>query len=373
MDLSTIGISAVIPNYNSSRHLAHLLETFQKYGTAVDHLELLIVDHSSPEETKATQFLCEKYGARYLRCDGNLAEKRNFGIEHASYEVVFFTDSDCLLTPTTLSEHMQLHYTDNGIGAMCGVVEFVGETNWMWSVVERTGFLGAFSFAKKMPYAPWAGTGNLSVKRQVLQEINGFDGAFLRSVGHALGGEDVDLGLRINKAGYKIACNPNATIYHSKETWSTFRRMLRRGFSYGRSHYHMLVKHADQVGFEYPRLAAIFFLVALFTVIRAIITPHWFRLIEFPVFFLSVLAAQAVMVLLLSKRNLKTIFTEISAHVLDLVFEWGIIYESIRKRDTRGFWAKMIYAEKQLVNERERKIIQCWSLIIGFLILLLVS
>ena len=371
--VSSRGISAVIPNYNSSRFLSKLLPTFEEYSRDVDNVEILIVDHSFPEEAEATKQLCEEYGARYLWCKGNLSQKRNFGINHASYEVVFFTDSDCQLSPSTLTEHMQLHDTSDEIGAMYGVVEFVGETNWMWSVVERTAFLGAFSFAKKMPYAPWGGTGNLSVKRHVLQEIEGFDEAFLRAVGHALGGEDVDLGLRINKAGYKIACNPNAIVYHTRETWSTFRRMVRRAFGYGRAHYHLLVKHADQVGYEYPRLAAVFLLVGLLLIFKAAMTLHWVPLVESLIYVLSVMTVQATMVLLISKRSLKTIFTEMVAHGLDLTFEWGILYESLRNLDPRGFWAKMIYAEKQLVHERERKIIQCWSVVIGFLVLLLLA
>lgn len=364
---SSNGISMVIPTYNSSRFLSRLLVTVEKYGRAVDNVEVLIVDDSFPEEAEATKTLCAQYGARYLWCNGNIARKRNFGIEHASHRVVFFTDSDCELAPSTLLEHLKLQNTSEEIGAMYGVVEFSGKMNWVWSIVERTGFLGAYSFARRMPYAPWGGTGNLSVKRHVLQEIEGFDETFLRT----RGGEDVDLGLRINKAGYKIACNPDAVVYHTRETWNTLGRMLRRVFEYGRAHYHLLVKHADQVGYEYPRLAVVFFLVGFLLIFRAAITRHWLPLVGCVIYLLSVMAAQAVMVLLAGKQSLKTILKEMVVHGLDLTFEWGILYESLRHLDPRVFWAKMIYAEKQLVHERERKIIQCWSIVIGFLVLLL--
>jgi GT2 family glycosyltransferase len=365
------GISMVIPTYNSSRFLSKLLVTVEKNGRAVNDVEVLVVDDSFPGEAEATKTLCAQHGARYLWCEGNVARKRNFGIEHASHQVVFFTDSDCELAPSTLAEHLKLHNTGKGIGAMYGLVEFSGETNWVWSVVERTGFLGAYSFARRMQYAPWGGAGNLSVKRHVLQEIGGFDETFLR----APGGEDVDLGLRINEASYKIACNPDAVVYHTRETWNTLWRMLRRVFGYGRAHYHLLVKHSDHVGYEYPRLAVVFFFLALLLIFKAVITQHWLPLVGGMVFVLTVLVAQATMLLLSSKHglSLRAITTEMVAHGLDLTFEWGIIYESLRHLDTRGFWAKMIYAEKQLVHERERKIIQCWSLVIGFLVLLFLA
>ena len=77
------------------------------------------------------------------------------------------------------------------------------------------------------------------------------------------------------------------------------------------------------------------------------------------------------MVLLEKKHSLKTIPREIVAHGLDLAFEWGILFESLRHLDARGLRAKIVYAEKQLVYERERKIIQCWSIVVGFLTLAL--
>lgn len=360
-------LSIVIPNHNSSRFLSRLLLTFEKYNQRLEGVEILVIDDSFDEEAEATKTLCQKYGVHYLWCEGNVAHKRNFGIHHASHQVIFFTDSDCELDPTTLAEHLKLYDTDNQVGAMYGVVEFSGDANWVWAAVERSGFLGAYSFARRMQYAPWGGTGNLSVKCRVLHEIGGFDETFLR----APGGEDVDLGLRINKAGYKILCNPNATIYHTRDTWTNLWRMMRRVFGYGRAHYHLLVKHNDQVGYEYPRLAVVFFLVGLLLTVKAVLIQHWIPLLLVLIYVLCVMATQATMVLLANKRSLKTILTEMIGHWLDLVFEWGIFYESLSHLDSRVFWAKMIYAEKQLVYERERKIIQSWSMVFGFLLLLL--
>ena len=61
------------------------------------------------------------------------------------------------------------------------------------------------------------------------------------------------------------------------------------------------------------------------------------------------------------------------AHGLDLIFDAGFLYESLRCRDQRGFFRKIIYAERQLLTERPRKIVQVWSLLTGFLVVLLIS
>ena len=357
----------VIPNYNSSRYLAQLLESYQQHLSPEYEIDIIVVDDSNPEEAGKTQELCKQYGARYLWCQGNVAKKRNFGVKNSTFPVVFFTDSDCILDENTIGEHMRLYQTDSEIGAMYGVVEFYGPINWVWQVVERTGFLGAYSFARRMPYAPWAGAGNLSVKREVFEQINGFDETFLK----APGGEDVDLGVRINKAGYKIQCNPDAIVYHTRDTWNSYRRMHRRVFGYGRAHYHVINNHPDSVGKEYPRIAVAFLIVDLLLILKALllrdVTPL-FLILLFP---LIVMIAQAIMVLNLNNLSLPKLFKEIAAHWLDMTFEWGITFETLKYKDFKGLWKKMIYAEKQLVYERDRKIIQAWSIFIGLVVVLM--
>ncbi len=361
------GISIIIPTYNSSIFLANLLKTVISSSLLSSVIEVIIVDDSSESEAKAIQSLCTQYSARYLWCKGNVAKKRNFGITNSSQSVVLFTDSDCELTQSTISEHLNLMKARQEIGAMLGVVEFIGPDNWVWSVIERTSFLGAFSFARRMKYAPWGVTANLSVKRTVLEEVNGFDETFLSTPG----GEDVELGIRINQAGYKITCNPNAVVYHTRKTWNTLGSMFRRVFSYGRAHYHVIMKHLDQVGYEYPRIASIILITFFIQLVKATITMQWLLLVDFLIFLLVVFIVQASLVLRLEKRNLKEIPREILAHGLDSLFEVGLILESLYHCDLRGFWAKMIYAERQLIFERPRKIIQTWSILAGFLFLLI--
>lgn len=361
------GISVVIPTYNSAQFLARLLASIEQHRPPADSLEVLVVDDSAPEQAVVTQALCEKHGARYLWCQGNVSRKRNCGVEQASHPVVFFTDSDCEVAAGTLAEHLKLHNTGPEIGAMLGVVEFSGEANWVWSVVERTGFLGAYSWARRMRYAPWGGAGNLSVKIPVFRQTGGFDETFLR----APGGEDVDLGLRINHAGYKILCSPDAVVFHTRETWNTLRRMSRRVFGYGRAQYHLIRKHVDQAGVEYPGLAVVFFCVGLVSVARAAIGWHWLPLAGFVAFVLACMATQAFLVLRADSKPMSAFCREMLAHGLDLTYEFGVLYESLGHHDVRVFWTKIVFSERQLLFERQRKIIQAWSLVAGFLLLLL--
>lgn len=250
---------------------------------------------------------------------------------------------------------------------MLGLVEFTGPINWVWRIVERTGLIGAFAFAKLMPFASWGITANLSVKREVFRKIDGFDETFLK----APGGEDVDFGLRINDAGYKIITNADALVYHTRITWNTLGRMFRRSFAYGRAHYHVIKKHKNRSDYEYPRFISVFLLVWLVLLMRLVISYRWITLVGLISFPFVVLFWQFVLSLRTSKLRLMQFPREVVANMLDLTFEYGLVYESFRHLDLSGLWVKIVYSDRQLLYERNRKVVQAWSLILGFLILLI--
>ena len=75
MKIEKQGLSMVIPNYNSSRYLAQLLESYQQHLSPEYEIDIIVVDDSNPEEAGKTQELCKQYGARYLWCQGNVAKK----------------------------------------------------------------------------------------------------------------------------------------------------------------------------------------------------------------------------------------------------------------------------------------------------------
>lgn len=370
-DRANAAISVIIPTYNSAVYLARLLESLARADKSFGPVEVLVIDDSRPEEAQIIRDLCVQYEAIYLACAGNVSKKRNFGSTHATHDLLLFVDSDCEVTPTLLAEHATLASAPDHIGAVLGIVEFVGQDTFMWRAVQRTQFLGAYSFAKMMEYAPWGGAGNLTVLKQAFDTIGGFDTEFLRSPG----GEDVDLGIRLNKAGYRIQCNSKAVMYHTRETWQSFRRMVRRVYGYGRADYRVLVKHEDMVGVDYPRLSVMMLVTTLLLIISALVHSSLFPLLLIPLFCLLTLLTQAILVLRHDQSSLyaigESLGAELIAHTLELVFELGTVVESIKHRDLRGIYCKVIFSPYQLLFERHRKIIQMWSVAISYLLVAL--
>jgi GT2 family glycosyltransferase len=365
------GVSIIVPNYNSSRYLARLLDSIDGAGKPDLPFEILVVDDSGPEEAQAAQALCVAHGATFLHCRGRVGAKRNFGGQAARYSLLLFVDSDCEFSTGLLREHAKLNDEPPENGAMLGPVEFPGEDSFMWRAVERSQFLGPYSFARRMMYAPWGGAGNLSVRKSAYQAIGGFDSGFLQ----VPGGEDVDLGLRLNDAGFRIRCNPDALMCHTRETWQDSRKMLRRAFGYGRAHAHILDKHKERTGHEFPRPAVVLLLVAFCSALGAILAAARGPLLWTPILLAAVLMAQSAFQMLLHRRRWTPISLahELAGQWLNLVFDAGLVYEILRGGFISQLFRKIIYAQGQLVHERDGKILQMWSIVIGLMALLLVA
>jgi hypothetical protein len=82
-----------------------------------------------------------------------------------------------------------------------------------WSIVRSSGYNQPFEWPLWFTRLLWAPTSNLSVKREAFRAIGGFRS--LRST--PVGGEDVDMGVRLNEAGGEIASDHKAVVFHRAE------------------------------------------------------------------------------------------------------------------------------------------------------------
>lgn len=372
MEPPPAGISVVIPTYNRARYVEPLLTSLQ---TAARHFagpsEVIIVDDSDAEEAAETREVCERYGARYLPGLPSVREKRNLGNQEARYPLVLFVDSDCQATADLFTEHARCYATaDVQVAGVAGVTDFVGEANWMWDVIQRTQFLNAFSFARRMEYAPWATCSNTSYRRAVLQELGGFDVTFP----FRLGGDDADLGLRLNKANHRIQCNPNAIVLHTRATWSSFGAIWRRAFRWGRMDLHLYYrKHRDRVALGMPKFGVIFLALALIGLVTAMLAMS-LRPLALPLVWASVtLLLQAIGTVRVSGESWRYLPHEMVADVLGLTFEFGTLLEGLR----HGEWA-VLYKTVQRgpvlpTFTQQEWILQIWSMWIGVGVTLLVQ
>jgi len=277
------GVSVVIPAAGRVRLLEELLLSVSVARAALDApSEVLVLDNSPEAERPAVQRATETYGASYQTGSDNLSEKRNQGARLARYDIILYLDSDCAAAPDLLVQHYRTlapaaegaarggrpgGTSLPGVAGCLGVVEFTGLDTFVWQAVERTGVTHSFAMAKFRETANWGPTANISFRREAFEAVKGFDPDFARP-----GGEDVDLGFRLENSGWHIVCNPAAVVCHAKDTWASLGQVFRRFWAYGQADALLIRKHRDRTVPDMPTPTHIATLTLIFSGFAALLT-----------------------------------------------------------------------------------------------------
>ncbi len=174
-----------------------------------DDYEVIVVECASTDGT--LEWLKQQADARIIplilpeKCNRSFA--RNRGIEAARGEIVVMIDGDHTVNRNFLSVHWQAHQ-----GRECAIVgksDFADHPDF----VAINSYLNGGGAAKLPLTEPLPGryflTRNCSVPKQALLRIGLFDESFDR-----WGGEDLDLGVRIENEGIPIYGEPRALAIH---------------------------------------------------------------------------------------------------------------------------------------------------------------
>lgn len=227
--------SVIIPTYNQASRLALTLHSLCHQREIDDcALEVVVVDDGSTDETPAVlaQFV-EKLPLKYIhQPNQGRAVARNTGISTSTGAILLFTDSDRLLSNYWVKSHcifQQNHPCRVGIGEIrefyfsalekyVPVLVEAMEINFA-SLSRLSRPFSYWEFVKKtldksgcsQIGAPWIMTltGNLSVRRYLIDEVGGFD----RNLS-GWGFEHFELGYRLHKEGSSFWHVTNATNYH---------------------------------------------------------------------------------------------------------------------------------------------------------------
>jgi GT2 family glycosyltransferase len=210
-----VKLSVIIPAYNGGEELAHGLEALAASTCPPD--EIIVVDDAS---TDASAFLAAKLGAFVLHLpDGprGPARARNHGAAAAQGDVLVFLDADVTCHPDTLDRIKTCLTNAPEIGALFGSYDAEPSApglvsrykNLLHHYIHQHGRTEASTF--------WAGCG--AIRRDVFQAVGGFDESYLSAAV-----EDIELGARLRRGGYRIRLCPDIQVTHLKR-W-TFGSLL---------------------------------------------------------------------------------------------------------------------------------------------------
>ncbi|SBN63954.1 N-acetylglucosaminyl-diphospho-decaprenol L-rhamnosyltransferase [Curtobacterium sp. 9128] len=224
------GRAAIVTvSYNSLDVLPPFLTSTA--DASADDVEVVVADNDSADADEL-RGITEAAGARFLE----LGENRGYGAAANSAVAtldrdvrwVLVSNPDVVLEPLALDRMIATASADTTIGAVGPrLLEPTGEVYPSARLVPslRTG-LGHAAFANVWPGNPWTkryrqdgdhsarrDAGWLSgacvlVRRDVFDRLGGFD------EGYFMYFEDVDLGWRIGKAGFRNVYDPSATAVH---------------------------------------------------------------------------------------------------------------------------------------------------------------
>lgn len=209
---------------------------------ASDHLDLIltVTDQSDDDETRKVveAFAAEDDRVRYVPLDTvGSSRARNAAIDATSCPIVLFTDDDCVVDSTWVSE-MLAEFTASAPAAVFGRLDpdtsdqpaDAAEAPWLGVAVTEGEERRTF---EPGPRETGFGHGaNMGFRRDALEAVAGFD-PLLGTGGPLRSWPERDIGYRVSRQGGTVVFTPEAGVSHSQ--WRTWPEVydVHRSYSYG--------------------------------------------------------------------------------------------------------------------------------------------
>lgn len=215
MTPATPSVSVIFPTYNRSGVVRTTLERVLAQDYPRDRLEILVADNSSDDTPEMVRGIAAEavVPVRLLSSDERLpAVKRNLALRAATGDLAIFLNDDVWVRPDFVRTHVAAHARHLDPVAVVGLVEQSVRmppdpfTDWYRpfayaEIADRAGQEVSYRHHWSM---------NLSVPRQVMLDRNLVFHEDWAEIGH----EDVELGYRWSRAGYRIIYEPRAWGEH---------------------------------------------------------------------------------------------------------------------------------------------------------------
>lgn len=200
----------MVPSHDRPLRLRWLLNALEEQTLPRDRFEVVVVHDSSGPETEELLRTHPLAAAGVLRHRGYApgpgpAHKRNAGWRMARAPHLAFTDDDCRPPPGWLERALA------AAGRHPGAI--VQGTTRPDPDEEELVLAAAHARTQRIdPPSPWAETCNIVYPREVLEAVGGFDEAL-----PVASGEDTDLALRAQAAGFHLQAAPEVLTFHAVE------------------------------------------------------------------------------------------------------------------------------------------------------------
>lgn len=270
MPPQALSFSFIIPVFNRPDEMDELLLSMVQQTDPT--FEVIVVEDGStischPIVLKYAHQLTIHY---FEKANSGPGQTRNYGFERASGNYAIFLDSDCLLPPhyvETLRLELTNGYTDAFGGPDKAHPSFSNlqkAINYaMTSFFTTGGIRGSSEKAERFHPRSF----NMGYSREVFLKTNGF--AKIRF------GEDIDMSIRIHKAGFTSRLIRNAYVYHKRRT--KLRQFFKQVHNSGIARINLYKRHPESLKLVHTLPAL--FVLGLISIIIASFILHPYLLI----------------------------------------------------------------------------------------------
>ncbi len=202
--------SIIIPVYNRPDEVEELLESLEEQ-TCKDFEVVLVEDGSKIPCAHIVEKYADKLDINYLtKVNTGRSDTRNVGMTNAKGDYFIFFDSDCVIPSQyfeTLKTKLAENYTDcyggpdrehESFSNMQKAINYAMTSFWTTGGIRG----GKVQMEKFKPR-----TFNMGFSREVYDKVGGFKDMF---------GEDIDLSIRIEQAGFQTKLFTDTYVYHKR-------------------------------------------------------------------------------------------------------------------------------------------------------------
>ena len=216
-------ISVVLTTKNEEKNIGELLESLSNQE---EPYEVLVVDSDSTDKTQniIKEYSKKKKNIKLLSYPGTRAESMNYGIQQSTGDAVVFIGGDDIADKNWIKDIREaMKNSDIVAGKLISNEQ------------DRFGNAANVKFFHKGVNISYPGT-NTIYKKQILNELGGFDSWFFSA-------EDLELNLRAVDAGYKIVYNEKPKVYYRPRN-NPF-DFIKQSFWYGAGRKLLGLKHGS--------------------------------------------------------------------------------------------------------------------------------
>jgi GT2 family glycosyltransferase len=198
--------TVIIPFHRDLRQLAQSLPAARR---AMPAAEIIIAADGAIEDCRP---LAEASAARVIDVPGpsGPAVARNRAAEVATGDILIFVDNDVVAAPDSLPGLCRVLEAEPELGGVFGAYDLEPpEPNFM-SQYKNLSHACVHEMGNPEAGTFWAGLG--AVRTVVFRQVRGFDERFRRP-----SAEDIELGYRIRRAGYRLRLDPRFRGKHLKK------------------------------------------------------------------------------------------------------------------------------------------------------------